>query len=758
MAKNVVVVESPAKAKTIEKYLGKDFKVFASYGHVRDLLPKTGAVETDNNFLMHYEAIDRNKKHVETIVKALKGAEALYLAPDPDREGEAIAWHLWEMLKKKRGMKDLTVHRVTFNEITKKAVTHAVENPHNIMMNLVDAQQARRALDYLVGFNLSPLLWKKVARGLSAGRVQSPALRLIVDRELEIEAFEAREYWSIEADLTKEKHDFLGKLTYLDTKKMTQFDVDNTKDANDIRAKLETAAAGFLTVTKVEKKKRKRNPSPPFTTSTLQQDASRKCGFGAQRTMVVAQQLYEGIDIGGEHVGLITYMRTDSVNLSNDAIEDFRAHILEKYGKEYLPEKPNVYKTKAKNAQEAHEAIRPSDITRTPDSLKAKLKPEQLKLYALIYKRALACQMAPAQMEVVSIDMDCGKMATFRTTGSTVVFPGFLGVYQEGTDTPEEKSALLPPIAEGEKIDLNAIRAEQHFTEPPPRYSEATLVKSLEEHGIGRPSTYASIIATLIARKYATLEQKRFHPTDVGRVVAKFLTDYFNQYVDYDFTATLEDELDAIARGEAQWIPVLEKFWKPFIKNIEHITETVKKSDVTEEALDEECPECKKPLSIKLGRTGRFVACTGYPECRYTRNLKEDGSAEPEAPEIVEDRKCPKCESDLVIKTGRYGKFIGCSKYPDCKHMEPLNKPKETGVDCPECKKGHILERKSRRGKIFYSCSLYPKCKYAIWNEPLEEPCPNCKWPILQVKTTKKHGAQKVCAQDGCGFAESMAE
>ena len=757
---NLVIVESPAKSKTIKKYLGKDFEVLASYGHVRDLIPKSGAVDPDDAFKMKYQAIEKNERHVQAISKALKKADALYLATDPDREGEAISWHLLELLKSRRKLKDKSVYRVVFNEITKKAVQDAVDNPREISMDLVNAQQARRALDYLVGFNLSPLLWKKVRRGLSAGRVQSPALRMIVEREEEIEAFNSREYWTIEADLNKENQGFSAKLTHYQNDKLEQFSITDETGAKNAEEALNKAAAGKLLVEKVQKRQRKRNPAAPFTTSTLQQEAARKLGFTAQRTMRTAQQLYEGIDTGGGATGLITYMRTDSVNLSDDALAELREFITERFGEENLPGKPQQYKTKAKNAQEAHEAIRTTSIRRTPDELKQHLNKDQFKLYELIWKRTLACQMIHATLNTVTADLSCGPGNMFRANGSTIANPGFMAVYMEDVDDGKrgkDDEKMLPPLEEGEELDLKAIRTEQHFTEPPPRYSEASLVKALEEHGIGRPSTYASIISTLQDREYVELEKKRFYPTDVGRVVNKFLTNYFTRYVDYGFTANLEDDLDAVSRGEEEWIPLLEKFWSPFKEQIDHTEENVKRSDVTHEAMDEKCPECGSQLSIRLGRHGRFVGCTNYPECSYTRDLNSDGK-EQEEPEIVEGRKCPECNSDLVIKRGKYGKFIGCSSYPDCRHIEPLEKPKDTGVSCPKCGSGTMMQRKSRRGKIFYSCSCYPDCDYATWNEPLAEPCPSCGWPILTLKTTKRRGTEKVCPQQDCSYSEKVEE
>jgi len=762
MSKNLVIVESPAKAKTINKYLGKDFEVVASYGHVRDLLPKEGAVDPDNDFQMKYQIIEKNQKHIDTITKAIKKADALYLATDPDREGEAISWHIAEYLKEKKLLKDKAVHRVVFHEITKRAIQEAMNNPRDLAGELVDAQQARRALDFLVGFNLSPLLWKKIRRGLSAGRVQSPALRMIVERELEIEKFVPQEYWTIEADVAKEKSaQFLGKLTHYKGDKLSQFSINNETLAHETENTLTKAANGTLKVIKVDKRKRKRNPAPPFITSTLQQEASRKLGFTAQRTMRTAQQLYEGIDTGNGAIGLITYMRTDSVNLAQEAVDEIRGYIEQKYGKENLPDAPNTFKTKSKNAQEAHEAIRPTSILVEPNSIKDHLTKDQLKLYELIWKRTLACQMIHATINTMAVDMAAGDDSNlFRANGSSIDTPGFMAVYQEDVDDAKasDEDKMLPPIDEGDIINLLTIRTEQHFTEPPPRYSEASLVKALEEYGIGRPSTYASIISTLQAREYVIIDKRRFKPTDVGRIVNKFLTEYFFKYVDYEFTAKLEDELDDISRGEREWKPLLKEFWSPFKQLIDETETNVSRQDVTHEALDETCPKCGKPLSIRLGRRGRFIGCTGFPECDYTRSLDEDGETASQEPEVVEGRTCPKCDSPLIIRTGRYGKFIGCSAYPKCKHIEPLEKPTDTGVECPECHKGTMVSRKSRYGKQFYSCSCYPDCKYAVWNEPINEPCPNCGWPILTLKTTKRKGTEKVCPQKECGYSEPVEE
>lgn len=758
---NLVIVESPAKAKTIKKYLGPDFEVIASYGHVRDLVPKEGAVDTENGFAMKYQIIDRNEKHVQAIAKKLKEADALYLATDPDREGEAISWHLYELLKSRRQIGKRPVFRVVFNEITKRAVQEAVANPRELSYDLVNAQQARRALDYLVGFNLSPLLWKKIRRGLSAGRVQSPALRLICEREDEIEAFVRQEYWSIEADAAKDARRFNAKLVEFEGEKVEQFTVVDGERAATIQATLEQAAAGTLKVEEVERKQRKRNPAPPFITSTLQQEAARKLGFTAQRTMRVAQQLYEGVDVGGGPIGLITYMRTDSVNLAQEALDEVRTYVTERFGADHLPEQPRFYKTKAKNAQEAHEAIRPTSVYQVPKEIRAHLSADQFKLYELIWKRTLACQMAHALINQVAITLSAGAGNRFRATGSTVAEPGFMSVYLEGRDdakgADDDEERMLPEMKAGDRVDLLAIRPEQHFTEPPPRYSEASLVKALEEYGIGRPSTYASIISTLQDREYVVLDTKRFLPTDVGRVVNRFLTEYFTSYVDYDFTARLEDDLDAVSRGEGEWIPLLEQFWKPFKERVDHTEASVKRSDVTQERIDETCPKCGGQLSIRLGRNGRFIGCTNYPDCDYTRDLNPD-KAETDAPELIEGRTCPLCDSPLEIKRGRYGKFIGCSAYPTCKHIEPLEKPEDTGVTCPKCTKGTLQKKKSRKGKIFYSCSTYPKCDYAVWDEPIAEPCPKCGWAVLTIKTTKTKGASKVCPQKECGFREAIPE
>ncbi len=617
MSKNLVIVESPAKAKTIEKYLGKDFGVLASYGHVRDLVPKGGAVDPDSDFEMKYQIIERNEKHVNAIIRALKKADALYLATDPDREGEAISWHLYELLRERKALGKKTVHRVVFHEITKPAVREAIENPRELADELVNAQQARRALDYLVGFNLSPLLWKKVQRGLSAGRVQSPALRLIAEREDAIEAFNPREYWSIEADLSKADKAFPARLLQYRGDKVEQFSFENEASAIEVQQTLTAAADGKLKVIDIARKQRKRNPAPPFTTSTLQQEASRKLGFNTQRTMRAAQKLYEGLDIPGEGtVGLITYMRTDSVTLSNIAVAELREVIADRYGAKNVPEAPRAYKTKAKNAQEAHEAVRPTSAARTPDSVKAVLESDQYRLYDLIWKRTVACQMVHALFDTVAVDMvghadGEPPKGIFRANGSVLVEPGFIAVYQEGNDdgtaADNDNDRRLPDIQEGELIDLSAIRPEQHFTEPPPRFTEASLVKTLEEYGIGRPSTYASIISTLKNREYVEMDGKRFIPTDMGRIVNSFLTEHFKQYVDYEFTARLEDDLDEISLGKKAWKPLMRDFWKPFSELVDHKEETVSREQVAQARELGTDPKSGRPVSVRMGRYGPFV-------------------------------------------------------------------------------------------------------------------------------------------------------
>ena len=607
MASNLVIVESPAKASTIKKYLGKDFEVLASYGHVRDLLPKEGAVDTEHDFQMKYEVIERNSKHVDAIAKAMKKADVLYLATDLDREGEAISWHLVELLRDRAMLEGKDVYRVVFHEITERAIKEAIQNPRKLSMDLVNAQQARRALDYLVGFNLSPLLWKKIKRGLSAGRVQSPALRLICEREAEIGKFIAREYWTIESDLLAAKTPFVARLSELNGEKVKQFTITTEADAFAARDRLVADAAGLLIVANVEKKQRKRNPAPPFITSTLQQEAVRKLGFTAQRAMRVAQQLYEGIDVGSGTVGLITYMRTDSLNLAQEALDELRQFISTRFGRDQVPKTARIFKTSSKNAQEAHEAIRPTSCFLVPSEIKSHLSDEQFKLYDLIWKRAVACQMIPATIDTVAADLTAGKAGVFRANGSTVTEPGFMSVYLEGSDDAEPEDKTLPPLEVGQKVALERIRSEQHFTEPPPRYTEASLVKTLEEYGIGRPSTYASIMSTLVQREYVNLDKKRFQPTDIGNIVNSFLTNHFSSYVDYEFTARLEDDLDAVSRGERDWIPLLRDFWIPFAAKVKDKEENVSRQEANQARELGVDPKSGKPVSVRMGRYGPYV-------------------------------------------------------------------------------------------------------------------------------------------------------
>ncbi len=741
MPQHLVIVESPAKARTIEKFLGKDYKVLASYGHVRALPSKQGSVNTENNFEPKYAVLPESKKHIQAIKKELKNSASLLLATDPDREGEAISWHLLAALELDQKSTSLEIKRVVFHEITKDAIIHAVKHPRDISLDLVDAQQARSILDYLVGFNLSPFLWKKIRYGLSAGRVQSVALRLICEREKEIAAFVEQEYWTISASL--ENHagqGFKANLIQFNGKKLGKFDIPDRDAAEAIHKVLITEACR---VTRLSKTEKKRNPSPPFTTSTLQQEAARKLGFSAKKTMATAQKLYEGIALGSEGaVGLITYMRTDSVNLSNQALKEAQALIGVMFGPEYALAKPRHFKNKSKNAQEAHEAIRPTYLAKTPSELKKFLTPDQFKLYELIWKRTIASQMAEALLDQTSVDIAAGDKSLFRASGSVIRFPGFMKLYIEGKDDDtEEKEGVLPPLAEGEDLKLLELRPEQHFTQPPPRYTEASLVKTLEEYGIGRPSTYASILNTLIERKYAVLDKKRFVPQDTGMVVNDLLTVDFPKYVDYHFTAGLEEELDQVSRGEKQWKQVLSEFWGPFISQM---GEKLKEPKRVKE-IGESCPECGKPLVEKLGKRGKFIACSGFQDgCRYTRALEKSSGEETSEP-VLSEETCEKCGSPMLVKDGRYGKYLACSSYPACKNIQPLVKPKGTGITCPECGSGELTEKKSRYGKFFYSCNRYPECTFALWDPPVATPCPQCGFPVMGQKTYKREGSFLKC-------------
>jgi DNA topoisomerase-1 len=697
LSSNLVIVESPAKAKTIKKYLGKDFEVLASYGHVRDLVPKEGAVDPKHHFAMKYQVVERNQKHVDAISRALKKATSLFLATDPDREGEAISWHLYELLKAQGELKGKDVQRVVFYEITKNSVREAMASPRELSVDLVNAQQARRALDFLVGFNLSPLLWKKVRPGLSAGRVQSPALRMICEREDEIAAFVAREYWSIDAELEHSEQKFPGKLVEYQGAKVEQFSFTTEQQARDVERTLQAAAQGELTVLTVDRKQRKRNPAPPFTTSTLQQEAARKLGFSAQKTMRVAQQLYEGVDIGEGQVGLITYMRTDSLNLAQEAIGQIRDVIVQLYGSAGLAEEPRIFRTKSKNAQEAHEAIRPTAANILPGDIEKKLETDQFRLYSLIWKRTVACQMAPAVFDTVAVEMLAGedgpKRTVLRANGSTLVTPGYISVYQEGMDdvVQDDSDHVLPPMKEGDRVRLTGVVPTQHFTEPPPRFSEASLVKALEEYGIGRPSTYASIISTLRDRQYVDIESRRFTATDIGKIVSRFLTQYFTTYVDYDFTAKMEDSLDAVANGEQEWVPLLEKFWKPFIDLVNHTETSVSREEVAQARDLGKDPVSGKPMSVRMGRFGPFVQIGTKDDEDKPRfaglrpGQKMDAITHAEAIELF---KLPRklgttaAGEEITTNVGRFGPYVKYgAKYVSLKTDDPYEITPERALE-----------------------------------------------------------------------------
>ena len=690
-------MESPAKAKTIKKYLGKDFEVLASYGHVRDLVPKEGAVDPKHHFAMKYQVVERNQKHIDAISRALKKAKSLFLATDPDREGEAISWHLHELLKSQGELKGKEVSRVVFYEITKNSVREAMAAPRELSVDLVNAQQARRALDFLVGFNLSPLLWKKVRPGLSAGRVQSPALRMICEREDEIAAFVAREYWSIDAELSHSEQKFPGKLVEFQGEKVEQFSFTNEARAQEVEHTLKTEAKGELTVLSVERKQRKRNPAPPFTTSTLQQEAARKLGFSAQKTMRVAQQLYEGVDIGEGQVGLITYMRTDSLNLAQEAIGQIRDVIVQLYGQEGLAEEPRIFKTKSKNAQEAHEAIRPTAASVLPGDIENKLESDQFRLYSLIWKRTVACQMAPAIFDTVTVEMRAGaegpKRTVLRANGSTLVKPGYISVYQEGLDDAvlDDSDHVLPPMKEGDRVELVGVVPTQHFTEPPPRFSEASLVKALEEYGIGRPSTYASIISTLRDRQYVDIESRRFTATDIGKIVSRFLTQYFTTYVDYDFTAKMEDSLDSVASGEQEWVPLLERFWKPFIDLVKHTEKSVSREEVAQARDLGADPVSGKPMSVRMGRFGPFVQIGTKDDEDKPRfaglrpGQKMDQITHEQAMELFKlPRKLGTTASgeEITTNVGRFGPYVKYgAKYVSLKTDDPYEITPERALE-----------------------------------------------------------------------------
>jgi DNA topoisomerase-1 len=760
MTKSLVIVESPTKAKTIARFLDKDFKVLPCLGHVRSLPSKPGSVDIDNQFEPKYEIIPQSQKYLKEIKRSLKQCDTIYLATDLDREGEAIAWHLLAALhlNGEPDPKKPHIQRIVFHEITREAIRDALKNPRDILRNLVDAQQARVVLDYLFGFNLSPFLWKKIRYGLSAGRVQSVALRIICEREKEIKVFSKEEFWSIKAKLSSEEHataasTFLAQLVRIKDQKLEKMSIRTQSQAEDI---LEGLSDAYYKVLKIQKKETRRNPSPPFTTSTLQQEASRKLGFSAKKTMSVAQKLYEGIDTGKGTMGLITYMRTDSVHLAPSALKEIQDLILKAYGKEFCLKSPRHFTQKSKNVQEAHEAIRPTDIQQIPENIKESLTQEQFKLYDLIWKRSVASQMAQAVLDTISVDIHAKEDFIFRSTGSTLRFPGFMKLYIEGKDEENDKgNGTFPPLIEGQDLKLIELVPEQHFTQPPPRFTEASLVKTLEEYGIGRPSTYATIISILQERNYVRLIKKRFHPEDVGMIVSDLLVNHFPKYVDYEFTSSMEDELDEIARGETLWKPKVKAFWEPFISLIKQKEEEVKKSDVTTEKTEEKCPQCGKQLLIRLGRYGRFFACTGFPDCRFVKPLENNSETEAPINQITEE-KCELCGQPLILRQGRYGPFLGCSAYPKCRFIRSLNKPVSLDINCPECSEGQIQEKKTRKRKIFYGCSTYPKCKFASWDKPVNEPCPLCNSAFLVEKSSKRHGLIVKCPNKECKFKKSQ--
>ncbi len=749
--KSLVIVESPAKAKTIAKYLGKDYTVKASVGHVMDLPKSKLGVDIENNFEPKYIQIKGKGPVVKELKAAAKKADRILLATDPDREGEAIAFHVAEVLA--GSAKTTEFYRVLFNEITKKAILLAIEHPGKIDINKVDAQQARRVLDRLVGYQISPILWKKVRRGLSAGRVQSVALRLICEREEEIKAFVPEEFWSLTALLEgKLPPQFEAKLLKKDEEKLK---VKNNDEVQKILADLKGAT---YTVTKVEKKERRRNPVPPFTTSKLQQEGGRKLGFTSKRTMGIAQSLYEGVDVGKEGtVGLITYMRTDSTRVGKEAQDEAREFIAGKYGKDYVPEKPPVYAS-AKSAQEAHEAVRPTSVLREPDAIKQYLEPDQYKLYKLIWNRFVASQMNPAIIDQTSVDVKAVDY-TFRATGSIVKFPGFMAVYMEeksedqAPSEEENGEAVLPPLSEGEVLNLVKLDPKQHFTQPPPRFSEALLVKTLEEKGIGRPSTYAAIISTIQERDYVNKVENKFRPTELGVLVNDLLVSHFPVILDVAFTAKMEEELDKIEEGQMPWVEAVREFYKPFSESLEKAQAEMKDFKAELVPTDISCEKCGKPMVVKWGRNGQFLACSGYPDCKTTKPFvrNENGVVEA-APEETTDEKCPKCGSPMMIKRGRFGKFLACSRYPECKYTQGMS----TGVLCPE-DGGKLVERRSRFGKMFYSCANYPECKFAIWNKPLTRPCPKCGAPFLVEKYSKKTGVTIGCMKKECDYKEEPA-
>ncbi len=746
MAKPLIIVESPAKARTITKYLGKAYNVMASVGHVRDLPASKLGVDIENDFTPQYVTIKGKGKVLTEIKKAAGSASKIFLGPDPDREGEAIAWHIAEELTGK----DDNIFRVLFHEITEKAIKEALHNPGRIDTNKVNAQQARRILDRIVGYKLSPLLWEKVRRGLSAGRVQSVAVRLICDLEKEILQFVSEEYWSLTATVE-------GKVPPPFKIKLIKFRGEDIKIPDQQEAeRIKGVLSGSEYIVKtIEKKERKKNPQPPFTTSKLQQEAARKLRFTAKKTMMIAQKLYEGIEIGSEGpVGLITYMRTDSVRISADAQSEARKFIKDSIGSEYIPTKGIAYKNK-KGIQDAHEAIRPTSVFRSPEEIKAYVDKDSFNLYRLIWNRFVACQMSPAILDTTTIDIQAGEYL-LRATGSVIKFPGFMKLYEEGRDDSAqaiegEEEDVLPSVAEGERLNFLSIEPKQHFTQPPARYTEASLIKELEEKGIGRPSTYAAILSTIQDRKYVEKKEGRFHPTELGVLVNDMLVEHFPELIDVTFTAKMEDELDEIEEGRYEWRQAVGDFYRPFDQHLEKARKEMRNVKGEETPTDIKCEKCGNSMVIKWGKLGYFLACSGYPECKNTMNFKksEDGSIEAMKEETTGEN-CPQCGSPMVIKSGRFGRFFACSKYPDCKTTKPIT----TGIACPQegCG-GELTEKRSKRGKVFYSCTKYPTCTFAMWDKPVPKACPQCGAPFMAEKYAR--GSSSIyCIKKECGYKE----
>lgn len=748
MSKPLIIVESPSKAKTITKYLGKKYNVIASVGHVKDLPASKLGIEIENNFTPQYVTIKGKAKVLAEIKKAAKLAPTIFLAPDPDREGEAIAWHIAEELKDNKD----NIFRVLFNEITEKAIKESLQNPGRIDLNKVNAQQARRILDRIVGYKLSPLLWDKVRRGLSAGRVQSVAVRLICDLEKEIAQFVSKEYWTISAMVEgATPPPFEIRLIKF---RNEDIDIPDQQEAERIKVIL---ATGEYVVSSIEKKEKKRNPAAPFTTSKLQQEASKKLRFTASRTMSIAQKLYEGIDIGSEGpAGLITYMRTDSVRISKDAQADARKYIKDNFGKEYLPDRAIDYKNK-KGIQDAHEAIRPTSVEYTPERIKEYVDRDTYNLYKLIWNRFVACQMSPAVMDTITVDITAGE-CLLRATGSTVKFAGFMKLYQEEREeseqapdgTGEAGEAVIPALTEGERLNLLSLEPAQHFTQPPSRYTEASLIKELEEKGIGRPSTYAAIIYTIQDREYVEKKESKFFPTELGVLVNDLLVEHFPELIDVKFTAQMEENLDEVEEGRCEWRDTVGEFYGPFDTHLEKAKKDMRNLKGEETPTDIKCEKCGNNMIIKWGKLGYFLACSGYPECKNTKEFRrgEEGKIEIVQQETTSET-CPVCSSPMVIKSGRFGRFLACSNYPTCKTTKPIT----TGVKCPEpdCK-GEITEKRSKRGKVFFSCTKYPACKFASWDKPVAQPCPQCGAPFLVEKRQRSGGISLACINKECGY------